>query len=598
MAIPGVTPTAQLLSLTDQDDDGSIGAVLGSGSAAEAAYRASLSGQRAPIFGKGGVQFASFAPYNTIFSLTDDENQNPPITNPDNLPVQDGDDGFNPSLPSVTGPSGTFTSAQNTTQYGPVTSFVQDTIGNANINVPFVGDVNVPNTAVNTVIDTVGDFGVPGLGVLSTLVNPTMVETSWGTPFNTGGGGLIGVAGQLSLNNLENIYGETQAGTEGYDFYAPGDLPGTSTPIGLSPGLFGFGTVVSGNTDMMPPQADLNNDGTISATEVAAFADPNSPGAQAFQEIEDNKIAANQFMQDYISQQQAAGGSAYTGGSVVTDSQGNPVTSPDPVTGEPRPVTSGGTFTNFGSLPSEEETSTTTESTGNIFSGIGDFFSGVFGSDPEPEPEVSTSTGDITSQGIMDAITSGMENASSNPRPEGTFELASSNITTTDASSDDDGPSGGGFSVGYGEGQVDPGLAAAASSPSTSAATNNDKDGDTSSSNDNDSDGDGKIVCTEMYRQTQLDDWAKAMKVWDVYQKKHLTKFHEIGYHWLFKPYVKGMRKSNSMTKLGAYLAKERTQHLKHVLTKGRAKDSIVGNIWCKIIHPVVYVAGKIKKES
>ena len=107
--------------------------------------------------------------------------------------------------------------------------------------------------------------------------------------------------------------------------------------------------------------------------------------------------------------------------------------------------------------------------------------------------------------------------------------------------------------------------------------------------------GGGKIVCTEMYRQTQLDDWAKAIKIWDVYQKKHLTPYHEKGYHWLFKPYVQGMKKSNLLTKFGAYLAKQRTQHLRYVLTKGRAKDSIVGNIWCKIIHPIVYVAGRIK---
>jgi hypothetical protein len=97
--------------------------------------------------------------------------------------------------------------------------------------------------------------------------------------------------------------------------------------------------------------------------------------------------------------------------------------------------------------------------------------------------------------------------------------------------------------------------------------------------------GGGKIVCTEMYRQTQLDDWSRAIKVWDIYQRKYLTPYHEKGYHWLFKPYVSGMKKSNLLTKLGAYLAKKRTQHLKHVLTKGKAKDSIVGNIWCKIIH-------------
>jgi hypothetical protein len=105
----------------------------------------------------------------------------------------------------------------------------------------------------------------------------------------------------------------------------------------------------------------------------------------------------------------------------------------------------------------------------------------------------------------------------------------------------------------------------------------------------------GKIVCTEMYRQTQLDDWAKAMKIWDVYQRKYLTQYHEIGYHWLFKPYVKGMQSSNVLTKLGAFMATKRTKHLKHILTKGIAKDDIVGNIWCKIIHPIVYAAGKIK---
>ena len=100
-----------------------------------------------------------------------------------------------------------------------------------------------------------------------------------------------------------------------------------------------------------------------------------------------------------------------------------------------------------------------------------------------------------------------------------------------------------------------------------------------------------------MYRQTQLDDWAKAMRIWDTYQRRHLTPYHEIGYHWLFKPYVKGMQQSGLLSKLGAYLAEERTQHLKHVLTKGKAKDSIVGNVWCKVIHPVVHVAGRIKTK-
>tara|TARA_Y100001933_G_scaffold248279_1_gene281986 strand:+ start:381 stop:4424 length:4044 start_codon:yes stop_codon:yes gene_type:complete len=106
------------------------------------------------------------------------------------------------------------------------------------------------------------------------------------------------------------------------------------------------------------------------------------------------------------------------------------------------------------------------------------------------------------------------------------------------------------------------------------------------------------IVCTEMYRQTQLEDWAKAMKIWYIYQKKYLSPLHEKGYHWLFKPYVTGMKKSTTLTGLGAYLARKRTEHLKHVLTKGKTKDSIVGNIFCKIIHPIVYVAGNIVKNS
>jgi len=103
------------------------------------------------------------------------------------------------------------------------------------------------------------------------------------------------------------------------------------------------------------------------------------------------------------------------------------------------------------------------------------------------------------------------------------------------------------------------------------------------------------IVCTEMYRQTQLDDWAKAMKIWHIYQERYLSPQHQIGYHWLFKPYVKGMKKSSILTRLGAELARRRTQHLKHILTKGIAKDDLIGKIWCSIIHPIVLIAGIIK---
>jgi hypothetical protein len=104
--------------------------------------------------------------------------------------------------------------------------------------------------------------------------------------------------------------------------------------------------------------------------------------------------------------------------------------------------------------------------------------------------------------------------------------------------------------------------------------------------------GDSKIVCTEMYRQTQLDDWSQAMKTWYIYQKKYLTPIHEVGYHWLFKPFVRGMKVNNVLTNIGAYFATERTKHLRHILTKGKSKDSLVGNVFCKIIHPIVYLVG------
>tara|TARA_E500000305_G_scaffold111343_1_gene122861 strand:+ start:110 stop:4369 length:4260 start_codon:yes stop_codon:yes gene_type:complete len=108
---------------------------------------------------------------------------------------------------------------------------------------------------------------------------------------------------------------------------------------------------------------------------------------------------------------------------------------------------------------------------------------------------------------------------------------------------------------------------------------------------------DSKIVCTEMYRQTQLVDWQHTMKIWHVYQEKYLTPYHQIGYHWLFKPYVKGMKKSSMLTKLGATLAKHRTEHLRYVLTKGKSKDNLIGNVWCKFVHPLVYVAGIFKQK-
>ena len=125
-------------------------------------------------------------------------------------------------------------------------------------------------------------------------------------------------------------------------------------------------------------------------------------------------------------------------------------------------------------------------------------------------------------------------------------------------------------------------------------ATVNAMQNDNDSSNDDPGGGDDKIVCTEMYRQTQLDDWVMAMKTWYVYQRKHLTPYHQVGYHAVFRPFVKGMRRSTIITNIGAYAATERTKHLRHVLTKGKSEDSLFGRILCKVMEPPLYVVGRV----
>ena len=104
--------------------------------------------------------------------------------------------------------------------------------------------------------------------------------------------------------------------------------------------------------------------------------------------------------------------------------------------------------------------------------------------------------------------------------------------------------------------------------------------------------GGGKsIVCTAMYQTTGLQDWAKAMKIWYIYQKRYLTMQHQEGYHKLFKPFVKGMNKRNIIKAIGAHFAKHRTQHLKHIMFN--SKPSLLGKIYNKILEPICYWAGK-----
>ena len=101
------------------------------------------------------------------------------------------------------------------------------------------------------------------------------------------------------------------------------------------------------------------------------------------------------------------------------------------------------------------------------------------------------------------------------------------------------------------------------------------------------------IVCTAMYQSTGLQDWAKAMRIWYIYQKRYLTIQHQEGYHKLFKPFVKGMHKNKSIKALGSHVAKHRTQHLKHIMFN--SKPSLLGKIYSNILEPVCYITGVIK---
>lgn len=102
----------------------------------------------------------------------------------------------------------------------------------------------------------------------------------------------------------------------------------------------------------------------------------------------------------------------------------------------------------------------------------------------------------------------------------------------------------------------------------------------------------GKVVCTAMYKTTGLEEWKKHIRVWQIFERKYLTPYHEKGYHILFKPFVKGMHKSNIIKALGAHVAKHRTQDLKHIMFN--SKPSWIGRIYRKILEPICYLVGRL----
>ena len=106
--------------------------------------------------------------------------------------------------------------------------------------------------------------------------------------------------------------------------------------------------------------------------------------------------------------------------------------------------------------------------------------------------------------------------------------------------------------------------------------------------------GGGKsIICTQMYQQTKLEDWKKTMRLWYIFQKKYLTMEHQEGYHFLFKPFVNGMKKSKVLTALGKHCAIARTNDIKHIMFG--TPFSLSGRLVRLVTEPICYITGKIK---
>jgi len=101
------------------------------------------------------------------------------------------------------------------------------------------------------------------------------------------------------------------------------------------------------------------------------------------------------------------------------------------------------------------------------------------------------------------------------------------------------------------------------------------------------------IICTQMYQQTQLNDWKKTMQLWYIFQKKYLTMEHQEGYHFLFKPFVNGMKKSKVLTELGKHCAIARTNDIKHIMFG--TPFSLSGRLVRLVTEPICYITGKIK---
>ena len=102
-----------------------------------------------------------------------------------------------------------------------------------------------------------------------------------------------------------------------------------------------------------------------------------------------------------------------------------------------------------------------------------------------------------------------------------------------------------------------------------------------------------KVICTAIYSSTGLKDWHDNSILWNRHLNKHLTKYHQIGYHFLFSKFARAMSKYKSVMYVGRKMATYRTRDLQRVMTnKGRY---VPGLVLRYLFEPVCYVIGRIK---
>jgi hypothetical protein len=112
------------------------------------------------------------------------------------------------------------------------------------------------------------------------------------------------------------------------------------------------------------------------------------------------------------------------------------------------------------------------------------------------------------------------------------------------------------------------------------------------------SEGSGKIVCTAMNASYGFGSYRQA--IWLRYSEKHLTGYHEKGYHKIFLPlvdraYNRGNKNSKLLRKVLENIARHRTADLRAEM-QGKKRD-IVGRIYRAVLEPLCYIVGRLSKK-